>query len=85
MPVALFGGAFGIASLTPFLYAAIQATNVIFVAAVALMSAYIFSWSQPARQHLMAIALSFAFAVIATWWMANVLYPLADGRPKEHC
>ncbi len=57
---------------------AIQATNVIFVAAVALLSAYIFSWSQPARRHWMAIALSFAFAVIATWWMANVLYPLAD-------
>ena len=63
---------------------AIQATNVIFAAIVALMSAYIFSWSQPARRHWMTIALAFAFAAIAPWWVANILYPLADA-PYAAC
>ncbi|HZK78527.1 MAG TPA: hypothetical protein VFC35_06450 [Gemmatimonadaceae bacterium] len=57
---------------------AIQVTNVIFVTLVALMSAYILSWSQPVKRHWMTIALAFAFSAIATWWMANVLFPLAD-------
>lgn len=57
---------------------AIQATNILFAALVALMSAYILSWSQPAKRHWMAIAFAFAFAAIAPWWVANILYPLAD-------
>ncbi len=63
---------------------AIEATNVIFAAIVALESAYIFSWSLPRKRHWMAIALAFAFAAIAPWWVANVLYPLADA-PYAAC
>ncbi|HUR00293.1 MAG TPA: hypothetical protein VM166_12625 [Gemmatimonadaceae bacterium] len=63
---------------------AIQATNVIFAGIVALMSAYIFSWSQPAKRHWMTIALAFAFSAIAPWWIANILYPLADA-PYAAC
>jgi hypothetical protein len=63
---------------------AIQATNVLFAALVALMSAYIFSWCQPVRRHWMAIAFAFAFSAIAPWWVANILYPLADA-PYAAC
>ncbi|MEO7368205.1 MAG: hypothetical protein ABIZ36_09625 [Gemmatimonadaceae bacterium] len=57
---------------------AIQLTNVIFVLAVALMSAFVLSWTQPQKRHWMTIAFSLAFCALAPWWTANILYPLAD-------
>lgn len=63
---------------------AIQAMNVVFAAIVALMSAYMLSWSQPTRRHWMTIAFAFAFAAIAPWWVANIVYPLADA-PYAAC
>jgi len=57
---------------------AIQLTNVVFVVVVAMMSAFVLSWTQPQKRHWMVIAFSFAFCALAPWWTANVLYPLAD-------
>jgi hypothetical protein len=57
---------------------AIQVVNIPIVASVALMSAYIVSWSLPARKHWMAIAFAFAFVLLSPMWITNVYAPLAD-------
>ena len=57
---------------------AIQVLNIPIVASVALMSAYIVSWSVPARRHWMAIAFAFAFILLSPMWITNVYSPLAD-------
>lgn len=57
---------------------AIQVLNIPIVASVALMSAYIVSWSLPARKHWMAIAFAFVFMLLSPVWISNVFSPLAD-------
>jgi hypothetical protein len=57
---------------------AIQVLNIPIVASVALMSAYIVSWSLPAPKHWMAIGFAFAFTLLSPMWMTNVYSPLAD-------
>lgn len=57
---------------------AIQLTNILVLDAIALMSAYIFSWSLPKERHWIAIGFAFAFTVVSPWWMANVFLALAD-------
>ena len=57
---------------------AIQLANILIVGTVALLSAYIFSWSQPASRHAAVIALAFAFTLLSPVWIANVFLPLAD-------
>ena len=55
-----------------------QLLNIPILASVALMSAYIFSWTLPARWHWMAIAFAFGFTALSPIWIANVFSPLAD-------
>jgi len=55
-----------------------QLLNIPIVASVALMSAYIFSWTQPSRRHWMTIAFAFIFTLLSPVWVANVFSPLAD-------
>jgi hypothetical protein len=55
-----------------------QLMNIIPVGGVALLSAYILSWSVPRRHHAMVIAFSFAFTMLSPIWMANLFLPLAD-------
>jgi hypothetical protein len=57
---------------------AIQVLNIPIVASVALMSAYIVSWSLPARNHWMGIAFAFVFTLLSPMWITNVYSPLAD-------
>ncbi len=57
---------------------AIQLINIPIVASVALMSAYILSWTQPIRRHWMTIAFAFAFTALSPMWITNVYAPLAD-------
>ena len=57
---------------------AIQLLNIPVVAAVALMSAYIFSWTQPQSRHWMTIAFAFGFTLLSPVWIANVFSPLVD-------
>jgi hypothetical protein len=57
---------------------AIQISNVFVVAAVALLSAYIFSWTQPVSRHWLTIAFSFVFMMLSPVWIANVFLPLTD-------
>lgn len=57
---------------------AIQIVNIPVVAALATMSAYIFSWSQPVRRHWMVVAFAFGFTLLSPIWIANVLLPLSD-------
>ncbi len=57
---------------------AMQLLNIPIVAGVALMSAYIVSWTQPVRRHWMAIAFAFGFTAISPIWLTNVYMPLAD-------
>ena len=57
---------------------AMQLLNVPIVAAVAAMSAYIFSWVLPKPRHSLAIAFAFAFTLISPVWLANIFLPLAD-------
>ncbi|MEP6506683.1 MAG: hypothetical protein ABJC63_00545 [Gemmatimonadales bacterium] len=63
---------------------AIQLTNIPIIASVALMSAYIFSWTLPRRWHWLAIAFAFAFTAISPVWIANVFSLLADA-PYAAC
>ena len=56
----------------------IQLANVVIMDAVAVMSAYILSWSVPRKWHWTVIGFSFAFSVMAPWWMQNVFLPLTD-------
>lgn len=58
---------------------AMQALNIPIMAAVAAMSAYIFSWVLPAARHWVAIVFAFAFTLVSPVWLANVFLPLADG------
>lgn len=55
-----------------------QLFNIPILASVAVMSAYIVSWTLPKRVHWMAIAFAFAFTVLSPVWIANVFSPLAD-------
>jgi hypothetical protein len=57
---------------------AMQVMNIPIVAAVALMSAYIFSWALPPARHAAAVYFAFAFTMLSPVWMANVFLPLAD-------
>lgn len=57
---------------------AIQLLNIPLVAALALMSAYVFSWVLPPARHRLAIILAFAFTLLSPIWIANVFLPLAD-------
>ena len=57
---------------------AMQVLNIPMVAAVAAMSAYIFSWVLPRSRHSLAIVFAFAFTLISPIWLANVFLPLAD-------
>lgn len=57
---------------------AIQIYNIPIVAAVALLSAYIFSWALPREKHWIAIAFSFGFTLLSPVWIANIFLPLAD-------
>jgi MFS family permease len=57
---------------------AMQILNIPMVAAVAGMSAYIFSWVLPRSRHALAVAFAFAFTLISPVWLANVFLPLAD-------
>lgn len=56
----------------------IQLLNIPLVAIVALLSAYIFSWTLPQSRHWMAIVFSFAFTLLSPIWIANIFLPLAD-------
>ncbi len=57
---------------------AMQLMNIPIAAAVAVMSAYILSWTQPERRHWMTIAFAFAFTGLSPAWLANIFIPLAD-------
>lgn len=57
---------------------AMQIANIVILGAVALMSAYIFSWALPVARHWMAIAFALVFTVLSPVWMANLILPLAD-------
>jgi hypothetical protein len=57
---------------------AIQLLNIPIVGSVALMSAYILSWTLPERRHWMAIAFAFAFVLVSPMWITNIYSPLAD-------
>src|SRR4029079_5180548 len=48
------------------------------VASIPLMSAYIFSWTQPASRHWLVIVFSFVFTLFSPHWISNVFLPLAD-------
>ena len=56
----------------------IQLLNIPLVAGVALLSAYVASWSQPVERHPWVIAFSFAFTALSPVWINNVLLPLVD-------
>ena len=55
-----------------------QILNIPIMAAVAAMSAYIFSWVLPRSRHWLAILFAFAFTLISPVWLANIFLPLAD-------
>ena len=55
-----------------------QLLNIPILASVAVMSAYIFSWSLPKRFHWLAIAFAFVFTTLSPVWIANVFSPLVD-------
>ncbi len=55
-----------------------QLFNILILDAVALMSAYIFSWTLDRRHHWLAIAFAFAFTALSPVWIANIFSPLAD-------
>jgi hypothetical protein len=56
----------------------IQLANILVMDSIAVMSAYVVSWVIPRTWHSAAIAFSFAFSLMAPWWMQNVFMPLAD-------
>ncbi len=55
-----------------------QILNIPILASLAVMSAYIASWTQPARRHWMVIVFAFAFILLSPTWIANIFLPLAD-------
>ncbi len=55
-----------------------QLFNIPILASVAVMSAYIFSWSLPKQFHWMAIGFAFAFLGLSPVWIANIFSPLVD-------
>ncbi|MEO7368206.1 MAG: hypothetical protein ABIZ36_09630 [Gemmatimonadaceae bacterium] len=57
---------------------AMQLMNIPISAGIAVMSAYILSWTQPQSRHWMTIAFAFAFSGLSPVWMANIFFPLAD-------
>jgi len=57
---------------------AIQLFNVAILGSIALMSAFVLSWTQPARRHRYVIAFAFGFTLLSPIWLANVFLPLAD-------
>jgi hypothetical protein len=57
---------------------AIQLVNIPIVALVALVSAYIFSWSLPPSRHPLAIGFAFLFTLFNPVWVANIFLPLVD-------
>lgn len=71
----------------PFLYAfrdfdhqlrGMQLMNITLVGLVAVLYAYVLSWTQPVRRHWMTIGFSFAFMLLSPKWVANVFSPFAD-------
>lgn len=63
---------------------AIQLSNIVILDAIALMSAYMFSWVLPAGRHWIAIGFAFGFTLLSPWWMANIFITLADA-PYAAC
>ncbi len=63
---------------------AIQLSNIVILDAIALMSAYMFSWVLPASRHWIAIGFAFGFTLLSPWWMANIFITLADA-PYAAC
>ena len=57
---------------------AIQIVNIPVGALVALLSAYIFSWSLPPSRHWLAIGFAFIFTLFNPVWVANIFLPLVD-------
>lgn len=57
---------------------AIQLANIVIVDVIGLIAAYILSWVVPQRRHWLAIGFTFAFILLAPWWLANVFMPMAD-------
>jgi hypothetical protein len=57
---------------------AIQLSNILTVDVAALLAAYILSWAVPKRLHWMTIGFSFAFVLLAPWWIGNVFMPMVD-------
>lgn len=57
---------------------AMQLANIPLLGSVAVMSAYILSWTMPPRRHWIAVAFSFAFILLSPLWLANIFMPLAD-------
>lgn len=56
----------------------IQLMNVPLLAGLAIMFAYILSWSQPERRHPACIAFAFGVILLTPVWMTNVFLPLVD-------
>ncbi|MEO8578491.1 MAG: hypothetical protein ABI556_17395, partial [Gemmatimonadales bacterium] len=52
--------------------------NAMILGLVALMSAFVLSWTQPSHRHRYVIAFAFAFTLLSPVWLANVFLPLAD-------
>lgn len=57
---------------------AIQLLNIAIIAAVALMFAYVLSWTLPENLHSSGIAFAFGFIALSPDWLTNVFVPLAD-------
>src|SRR5215213_58931 len=53
----------------------IQILNIPILVSLALMSAYILSWTQPVRRHWMVIVFAFAFILLSPVWIANMFLP----------
>jgi len=59
-------------------FRAIQLSNIVLLALIATMFAFILSWVVPRRWHWLAIAFTFGFMLLSPDWVANVFQPLAD-------
>ncbi|MEO7368990.1 MAG: hypothetical protein ABIZ36_13625 [Gemmatimonadaceae bacterium] len=57
---------------------AIQVLNVVIADALALMSAYIFSWFLPRSRNWMAVGFAFGCVLLSPWWLANIFLVMAD-------
>ena len=57
---------------------AMQLFNAVILGSIALMSAFVLSWTQPKHRHPYVIAFAFAFTLLSPIWLANVFLPLAD-------